>query len=127
LGSSFGAFWVGVADGVVVVVVVVVVEVSGAFCCSFAHAADSPTNAMMAAAPAIAGIRRDVMFFLSVPRLANEPMRLVIKTLSESRISAQVIPRVYAKGELATYPEPPPALDGVGGRVFTHRIEHIFE
>jgi hypothetical protein len=44
-----------------------------------------------------------------------------------SRISAQVIPRVYAKGELATYPEPPPALDGVGGRVFTHRIEHIFE
>ena len=69
MGSSRGAFSVGVADGVVVVVVVVVVEVSGAFCSSFAHAADSPTNAMMAAAPAIAGIRRDVMFFLSVPRL----------------------------------------------------------
>ena len=70
MGLSRGAFSVGVADGVVVVVVVVVVvEVSGAFCSSFAHAADSPTNAMMAAAPAIAGIRRDVMFFLSVPRL----------------------------------------------------------
>jgi hypothetical protein len=37
------------------------------------------------------------------------------------------MPRVYAKGELATYPDPPRALDGVGGRVFTHRIEHIFE
>jgi hypothetical protein len=79
VGLSRGAFSVGVADGVVVVVVVVVVvEVSGAFCCSFAHAADSPTNAMMAAAPAMAGIRRDVMFSLSVPRLEIEPMRFVI-------------------------------------------------
>ena len=78
MGLSRGAFSVGVADGVVVVVVVVVVvEVSGAFC-SFAHAADSPTNAMMAAAPAMAGIRRDVMFSLSVPRLEIEPMRFVI-------------------------------------------------
>ena len=73
VGLSFGAFTVGVADGVVVVVVVV--EVSGAFCSSFAHAADSPTKAMTAAAPAMAGmpraLRRDVMVFLSVPRLAN--------------------------------------------------------
>ena len=53
LGSSRGAFSVGVADGVVVVVVVVV-EVSGAFCSSFAHAAERPTNAKMAAAPATA-------------------------------------------------------------------------
>ena len=50
-----------------------------------------------------------------------------LTTLSESRICSQVMPRVYAKGELATDPEPPPALDGVGGRVFTHCIEHIFE
>jgi hypothetical protein len=75
LGSSRGAFSVGsVGGGVVVVVVVVVVEVSGAFCSSFAHAADNPTKAMIAAAPAMAGMRRaerlDVMIFLSVPRLA---------------------------------------------------------
>ena len=53
---------------------VVVVEVSGAFSSSFAHAAESPTKAMIAAAPAMAGMRRaerrDVMIFLSVPRLA---------------------------------------------------------
>jgi len=56
----------------VVVVVVVVVEVSGAFSSSFAQAAESPTKAMTAAAPAMAGMRRagrrDVMFFLSFPR-----------------------------------------------------------
>jgi hypothetical protein len=99
VGLSRGAFSVGSDGGaagvVVVVVVVVVVEVSGAFCSSFAHAAESPTKAMMAAAPAMAGIRRDVMFFLSVPRLANRTlsMRFVVETLSESRIRAQVIPR----------------------------------
>lgn len=69
-----GAFSVGEAGGGVVVVVVVVVEVSGAFCSSLAHAAESPTTAMIAATPAMAGMRRverrDVMFFLSVPRLA---------------------------------------------------------
>ncbi len=59
LGSRRGAFSVGSAGGdVVVVVVVVVVEVSGAFCSSFAHAAESPTKAMIAAAPAMAGMRR---------------------------------------------------------------------
>jgi hypothetical protein len=86
LGSSRGAFSVGSAGGVVVVVVVVVVvDVSGAFSSSLAHAADSPTKAMIAAAPAKAGIRRDerdVMIFLSVPRLALEPLsvlRLVIQ------------------------------------------------
>jgi hypothetical protein len=57
LGSRRGAFSVGWADGVVVVVVVVV-EVSGAFCSSFAQAAESPTKAMIAAAPAMAGTRR---------------------------------------------------------------------
>src|SRR5690349_11667553 len=80
LGSRRGACSVGSPDGggagvVVAVVVVVVVEVSGAFCSSFAHAAESPTRAITAAAPAIAGMRRaerrDVMVFLSVPRLAN--------------------------------------------------------
>lgn len=75
LGSRRGAFSVGVAGAVVVVVVVVVVvEVSGAFCSSFAHAAESPTRAMIAAVPAMAGMRRVerrvVMFFLSVPRRA---------------------------------------------------------
>jgi len=50
-----------------------------------------------------------------------------LTTLSESRICLQVMPRLYAKGELATDPEPLLTLDGVGGRVFTHRIEHIFE
>jgi hypothetical protein len=73
-GSIRGAFSVGSGGGVVVVVVVVVVvDVSGAFSSSLAHAAESPTKAMIAAAPAMAGIRRaerDVMFFLSVPRLA---------------------------------------------------------
>jgi hypothetical protein len=56
-GSRRGAFSVGSA-GAVVVVVVVVVEVSGAFSSSFAHAAESPTRAMIAAAPAMAGMRR---------------------------------------------------------------------
>ena len=56
-GSSRGAFSVGSA-GAVVVVVVVVVEVSGAFSSSCAHAAERPTRAMMAAAPAMAGRRR---------------------------------------------------------------------
>ena len=72
-GSMRGAFSVGSAAGAVVVVVVVVVVVSGAFSSSFAHAAESPTKAMIAAAPAMAGMRRVerrvVMFFLSVPRL----------------------------------------------------------
>ena len=60
LGSRRGAFSVGETGGavVVVVVVVVVVEVSGAFSSSFAHAAESPTRAMIAAAPASAGRRR---------------------------------------------------------------------
>jgi len=137
LGSRRGAFSVGSPDGggagVVVVVVVVVVEVSGAFCSSFAHAAESPTRAMTAAAPAMAGMRRaerrDVMVFLSVPLRAIEPlsMRFVVETLSESRICAQVIPRLYATGEPGNRWRAPAALDGVGGRVFTHRIEHIFE
>ena len=88
LGSRRGAFSVGSAGAVVVVVVaVVVVEVSGAFSSSFAHAAESPTRAMIAAAPAMAGMRRVerrvVMVFLSVPRLAVEPltMRLVGQNL----------------------------------------------
>jgi hypothetical protein len=54
-------------------VVVVVVDVSGAFSSSFAHAAERPTKAMIAAAPAMAGIRRVerrvVMFFLLSPDL----------------------------------------------------------
>jgi hypothetical protein len=88
VGLSRGAFSVGSPDGggagVVVVVVVVVVEVSGAFCSSFAQAAESPTRAMIAAAPAMAGKRRverrDVMLFLSIPRLASrtaESLRFV--------------------------------------------------
>jgi hypothetical protein len=101
VGLSRGAFSVGSpvggGAGVVVVVVVVVVEVSGAFCSSLAQAAESPTRAMMAAAPAMAGIRRDVMFFLSVPRLANRTAfsscGSSLETLSELRICAQVIPR----------------------------------
>jgi hypothetical protein len=102
VGLSRGAFSVGSLGGgagVVVVVVVVVVEVSGAFCSSLAQAAESPTRAIMAAAPAMAGIRRDVMFFLSVPRLANRTAfspsscGSSLETLSESRICAQVIPR----------------------------------
>ena len=87
LGSRRGAFSVGSAGAVVVVVVVVVVEVSGAFCSSFAHAAESPTRAMIAAAPAMAGMRRVerrvVIIFLSVPRLAVEPLpvRFVVGNL----------------------------------------------
>lgn len=84
LGSSRGAFSVGSPDGggagVVVVVVVVVVEVSGAFCSSFAHAAESPTKAMTAAVPAITGMRRaerrDVMISLTFPRLPVEPLSI---------------------------------------------------
>ena len=76
VGSIRGAFSVGSAGGGgggggVVVVVVVVVSVAFS---SFAHAADNPTKAMIAAAPAMAGMRRaerlDVMISLSVPRLA---------------------------------------------------------
>jgi hypothetical protein len=87
LGSRRGAFSVGWGGAVVVVVVVVVVEVSGAFCSSFAHAAESPTRAMIAAAPAMAGMRRVerrvVIIFLSVPRLAVEPLpvRFVVGNL----------------------------------------------
>jgi hypothetical protein len=97
-GSSRGAFSVGSA-GAVVVVVVVVVEVSGAFSSSFAHAAESPTRAMIAAAPAMAGMRRAerrvVIIFLSVPRLAVEPlsMRSSFETLSDMRR----IPRVFSR------------------------------
>jgi hypothetical protein len=54
-------------------------------------------------------------------------MRFVVETLSESRICAQVIPRLYATGEPGNRLRAPAALDGIGGRVFTHRIEHIFE
>jgi hypothetical protein len=79
-------------------VVVVVVDVSGAFSSSLAHAAESPTKAMIAAAPAMAGMRlerRDVMFFLSFPRLAVEPlsMRPIATTLSDERTFLQVITR----------------------------------
>lgn len=75
VGSMRGAFSVGSAGAVVVVVVVVVVvEVSGACSSSFAHAAESPTRAMIAAVPAMTGMRRVetrvVIIFLSVPRLA---------------------------------------------------------
>ena len=54
-----GAFSVGFADGgvVVVAVVVVVVVVSGAFPSCFAHPADRPTKAMIAAAAAMTGWR----------------------------------------------------------------------
>jgi hypothetical protein len=96
-GSSRGAFSVGSAGAVVVVVVVV--EVSGAFSSSFAHAAESPTRAMIAAAPAMAGTRRAerrvVIIFLSVPRLAVEPlsMRSSFETLSDIRR----IPRVFSR------------------------------
>jgi len=31
------------------------------------------------------------------------------------------------EGRTGNLSGPPRALDGVGGRVFTHRIEHIFE
>lgn len=96
VGSRRGAFSVGSA-GAVVVVVVVVVEVSGAFSSSFAHAAESPTRAMIAAVPAMTGmrrvVRRVVIIFLSVPRLAVEPlsMRFVDETLSDMRIIPQAI------------------------------------
>jgi hypothetical protein len=96
-GSRRGAFSVGSA-GAVVVVVVVVVEVSGAFSSSFAHAAESPTKAMIAAAPAMAGRRRAerrvVIIFLSVPRLAVEPlsMRFVIQNLIRYTKNSSGIP-----------------------------------
>jgi len=122
LGSMRGAFSVGSAGGGgggVVVVVVVVVVVSGASgSSSLAQDALSPTIAMMAALPAATERRRakrlDVMVCPICPPTgeSNRDEFMVEKTLSDGRKIPHVITRL---------------LDGVGGRVFTHRIEHIFE
>jgi hypothetical protein len=86
-----GAFSVGSAGGCaageVVVVVVVVVEVSGAFSSSLAHAAESPTKAMIAATPATAGMQRAgrcSMIFLSTPQPSTRTAGCIssVETLS---------------------------------------------
>jgi hypothetical protein len=85
---------------------------------------------MIAAAPAMAGMRRAerrvVIIFLSVPRLAVEPLstRSSFETLSDMRR----IPRLFSRRRTPTKPHIELlTLDGVGGRVFTRSIEHTFE
>jgi hypothetical protein len=64
--------------------------------------------------------------FLSVPRLANEPQQCD-SSVKPYPIDERFL-RYYAAGlQVTERLTALRALDGVGGRVFTRRIEHTFE